>query len=128
MGLSHSATMDTIRQILDDDANTELSALHKIDIHQVAHAMKAAIRYSEETLVTYEDYQVLFLNQGKKKSTGLVSYLSLQGSRTYIVLLTRSIFHLHVLVPQTKIFRALFGTSLPSIVPSCSTSSRSVQM
>ncbi|GJJ70294.1 hypothetical protein EMPS_02643 [Entomortierella parvispora] len=65
MGLSHSATMETIRQILDDDANTALSALHKIDIHQVAHAMKAAIRYSEETLVTYEDYQALFLDQDK---------------------------------------------------------------
>ncbi|KAG0048351.1 hypothetical protein BGZ83_006676 [Gryganskiella cystojenkinii] len=68
MGLSHSVTMDTIRQILDDDASTELSALHQIDIHLVAHAMKSAIRYSEETLVTYEDYQALYLNQDRNFS------------------------------------------------------------
>ncbi|KAF8986264.1 hypothetical protein BGZ46_006886 [Entomortierella lignicola] len=64
MGLSPKIVMDTIRLILDDDASTELSALRQVDIHLVAHAMKWAIRYSEETLVTYADYQSLYLDQG----------------------------------------------------------------
>ncbi|KAF9940789.1 hypothetical protein BGZ67_006806 [Mortierella alpina] len=60
MGQSQRVITNTIRLILDDDASTELSALRQLDIHLVAHAMKWAIRYSEETLVTYEDYQVLY--------------------------------------------------------------------
>ncbi|KAF9973419.1 hypothetical protein BGZ73_003336 [Actinomortierella ambigua] len=55
----------TIRRILDDDAQTELSELNKLDIHLVAHVMKFAIRYSEETLVTYADYQTLYVDQGR---------------------------------------------------------------
>ncbi|KAF9355920.1 hypothetical protein BGX34_010182 [Mortierella sp. NVP85] len=65
MAQSQKVIMDTIRIILDDDANTELSPLRRIDIHLVAHAMKWAIRYSEEILVTYEDYQALYLNQDR---------------------------------------------------------------
>ncbi|KAG0363336.1 hypothetical protein BGZ54_008193 [Gamsiella multidivaricata] len=68
MGHSQKVVMDTIRLILDDEANTELSALRQVDIHLVAHAMKWAIRYSEETLVTYEDYQVLYLDQDRSFS------------------------------------------------------------
>jgi hypothetical protein len=64
MAQSQRVIIDTIRMILDDDASTELSPLHQIDIHLVAHAMKWAIRYSEEILVTYEDYQVLYIEQG----------------------------------------------------------------
>lgn len=64
MGQSQKVILNTIRMILDDDASTELSPLHRIDIHLVAHAMKWAIRYSEETLVTYDDYRVLYLDQG----------------------------------------------------------------
>jgi hypothetical protein len=67
MAQSQKVIMDTIRIILDDDASTELSPLRRIDIHLVAHAMKWAIRYSEEILVTYEDYQALYLNQGNDK-------------------------------------------------------------
>ncbi|KAF9956543.1 hypothetical protein BGZ72_002677, partial [Mortierella alpina] len=63
MGQNQKVVIDTIRMILDDDVSTELSPLHQVDIHLVAHAMKWAIRYSEETLVTYEDYQALYLNQ-----------------------------------------------------------------
>ncbi|KAF8939208.1 hypothetical protein BGZ58_010382 [Dissophora ornata] len=65
MGQSQKVIIDTIRMILDDDATTELSPLRQIDIHLVAHAMKWAIRYSEEILVTYEDYQVLYINQDR---------------------------------------------------------------
>ncbi|KAF9132062.1 hypothetical protein BGW39_000857 [Mortierella sp. 14UC] len=65
MGQSQKVILNTIRMILDDDANTELSPLHRIDIHLVAHAMKWAIRYSEETLVTYDDYRVLYLDQDR---------------------------------------------------------------
>ncbi|KAF9116098.1 hypothetical protein BGX27_004896 [Mortierella sp. AM989] len=68
MGHSNKVVMDTIRLILDDDANTELSALRQVDIHLVAHAMKWAIRYSEETLVTYADYQALYLDQDRSFS------------------------------------------------------------
>lgn len=56
--------MNTIRIILDDDASTELSPLRQIDIHLVAHSMKWAIRYSEEILVTHDDYRALYINQG----------------------------------------------------------------
>ncbi|KAF9904930.1 hypothetical protein EC991_002230 [Linnemannia zychae] len=63
MGQSQKVILNTIRMILDDDASTELSPLHRLDIHLVAHAMKWAIRYSEETLVTYDDYRVLYLDQ-----------------------------------------------------------------
>ncbi|KAG9324825.1 hypothetical protein KVV02_001570 [Mortierella alpina] len=65
MGQNQKVVIDTIRMILDDDVSTELSPLHQVDIHLVAHAMKWAIRYSEETLVTYEDYQALYLNQDR---------------------------------------------------------------
>ncbi|KAF9294995.1 hypothetical protein BGZ88_002971 [Linnemannia elongata] len=65
MGQSQKVILNTIRMILDDDASTELSPLHRIDIHLVAHAMKWAIRYSEETLVTYDDYRVLYLDQDR---------------------------------------------------------------
>ncbi|KAF9430448.1 hypothetical protein BGZ94_006796 [Podila epigama] len=68
MAQSQRVVLDTIRIILDDDANTELSALRQVDIHLVAHAMKWAIRYSEETLVTYADYQTLYLDQDKSFS------------------------------------------------------------
>ncbi|KAF9186138.1 hypothetical protein BGZ50_002631 [Haplosporangium sp. Z 11] len=68
MGQNQKVIMDTIRLILDDDASTELSVLRQVDIHLVAHAMKWAIRYSEETLVTYEDYQALYLNQDRSFS------------------------------------------------------------
>ncbi|KAF9952924.1 hypothetical protein BGZ72_005809 [Mortierella alpina] len=68
MGQSQRVITDTIRLILDDDASTELSALRQLDIHLVAHAMKWAIRYSEETLVTYDDYQVLYLQQDRSFS------------------------------------------------------------
>ncbi|KAF9581696.1 hypothetical protein BGW38_001192, partial [Lunasporangiospora selenospora] len=62
-GQSQKVIFDTIRLILDDDASTELSALRQVDIHLVAHAMKWAIRYSQETLVTHADYQALYLDQ-----------------------------------------------------------------
>lgn len=65
MAMSPRVIMNTIQLILDDDANSELSVLRQVDIHLVAHAMKCAIRYSEETLVTYADYQALYLDQGK---------------------------------------------------------------
>ncbi|KAF9331955.1 hypothetical protein BG006_005188 [Podila minutissima] len=68
MAQSQKVIMDTIRLILDDDAGTELSVLRQIDIHLIAHAMKWAIRYSEETLVTYGDYQALFLDQDRSFS------------------------------------------------------------
>ncbi|KAG0201110.1 hypothetical protein BGX28_006035 [Mortierella sp. GBA30] len=68
MGQSQKVIIDTIRMILDDDVSTELSPLQKVDIHLVAHAMKWAIRYSEETLVTYDDYQTLYLNQDRNFS------------------------------------------------------------
>ncbi|KAI1318431.1 hypothetical protein EDD11_006515 [Mortierella claussenii] len=68
MGHNQKVVMDTIRMILDDDANTELSALRQVDIHLVAHAMKWAIRSSEETLVTYADYQTLYLDQDRSFS------------------------------------------------------------
>ncbi|KAG0098108.1 hypothetical protein BGZ93_001142 [Podila epicladia] len=68
MAQSQKVIMDTIRLILDDDASTELSVLRQIDIHLIAHAMKWAIRYSEETLVTYGDYQALFLDQDRSFS------------------------------------------------------------
>ncbi|KAF9932107.1 hypothetical protein FBU30_008921 [Linnemannia zychae] len=68
MGQSQKVILNTIRMILDDDATTELSPLHRIDIHLVAHAMKWAIRYSEETLVTYDDYRVLYLDQERNFS------------------------------------------------------------
>ncbi|KAG0046491.1 hypothetical protein BGZ83_008343 [Gryganskiella cystojenkinii] len=65
---SQKSTVNALRLILDDEANTELSALRQVDIHLVAHAMKWAIRYSEETLVTYEDYQALYLDQDRSFS------------------------------------------------------------
>ncbi|KAG0084846.1 hypothetical protein BGZ93_010117 [Podila epicladia] len=65
MGQSKKVIMDTINMILDDDASTELSALHQIDIHLVAQAMKSAIRYSEQTLVTYADYESLYIEQDR---------------------------------------------------------------
>ncbi|KAG0345345.1 hypothetical protein BG004_003779 [Podila humilis] len=65
MGQSKKQIMDTIKMILDDDASTELSALHQIDIHLVVQAMKFAIRYSEQTLVTYADYEALYLEQDR---------------------------------------------------------------
>ncbi|KAI7822411.1 hypothetical protein BC939DRAFT_183563 [Gamsiella multidivaricata] len=65
MAQSQRVIIDTIRMILDDDASTELSPLHQIDIHLVAHAMKWAIRYSEEILVAYEDYQALYIEQDR---------------------------------------------------------------
>ncbi|KAG0372468.1 hypothetical protein BGX24_000205 [Mortierella sp. AD032] len=68
MGQSQKVILNTIRMILDDDANTELSPLHRIDIHLVAHAMKWAIRYSEDTLVTYDDYRVSYLDQDRNFS------------------------------------------------------------
>ncbi|KAG0338192.1 hypothetical protein BG004_007315 [Podila humilis] len=68
MGQSPKVTMDVIRLILDDDTNTELSPLRQVDIHLIAHAMKWAIRYSEETLVTYSDYQALFIEQDRSFS------------------------------------------------------------
>ncbi|KAG0301422.1 hypothetical protein BGZ98_008371 [Dissophora globulifera] len=73
MGQSQRVVIDTIRMILDDDATTELSSLHQIDIHLVAHAMKWAIRYSEQILVTYEDYQALYINQAHLNNMTLVS-------------------------------------------------------
>ncbi|KAF9108515.1 hypothetical protein BGX27_008321 [Mortierella sp. AM989] len=66
---SQEIVMETIRIILDDDAITELSPLHRLDIHLVAHAMKWAIRSSEEILVTYEDYQSLYINQDRNFSS-----------------------------------------------------------
>ncbi|KAF9436250.1 hypothetical protein BGZ76_004478 [Entomortierella beljakovae] len=54
--------------LLDDNASTELSGLRQVDIHLVAEAMKWAIRYSEETLVTYSDYQALYLDQERSFS------------------------------------------------------------
>ncbi|KAG0279093.1 hypothetical protein BGZ95_002279 [Linnemannia exigua] len=68
MGQSQKVILNTIRMILDDDASTELSPLHRLDIHLVAHAMKWAIRYSEETLVTYDDYRALYLDQERNFS------------------------------------------------------------
>ncbi|ORZ07315.1 hypothetical protein BCR41DRAFT_373745 [Lobosporangium transversale] len=68
MGYNQKVVMDTIRMILDDDASTELSPLHRVDIHLVAHAMKWAIRSSEETLVKYTDYQTLYLDQDRSFS------------------------------------------------------------
>ncbi|KAF9132737.1 hypothetical protein BGW39_011441 [Mortierella sp. 14UC] len=68
MAQSKEVVMDTIRLILDDDSNTQLSLLRQVDIHLVAHAMKWAIRYSEETLVTYADYQALYLDQDRSFS------------------------------------------------------------
>ncbi|KAG0257341.1 hypothetical protein BG011_004015 [Mortierella polycephala] len=68
MGQSQKIIMDTIRMILDDDASTELSPLKQIDIHLVAHAMKWAIRYSEDTLVTYDDFQSLYIDQERNFS------------------------------------------------------------
>ncbi|KAG0279751.1 hypothetical protein BGZ96_001821 [Linnemannia gamsii] len=65
MGQSQKLILNTIRMILDDDATTELSPLHRIDIHLVAHAMKWAIRYSEDTLVTLDDYRSLYLDQDR---------------------------------------------------------------
>ncbi|KAG0345738.1 hypothetical protein BG005_001132 [Podila minutissima] len=65
MGQSKKVIMDTINMILDDDASTELSVLHQIDIHLVAQAMKSAIRYSEQTLVTYADYESLYIEQDR---------------------------------------------------------------
>ncbi|KAG0342225.1 hypothetical protein BG000_006144 [Podila horticola] len=65
MGQSKKVIMDTINMILDDDASTALSALHQIDIHLVAQAMKFAIRYSEQTLVTYADYESLYIEQDR---------------------------------------------------------------
>lgn len=64
MGQSKKVIMDTINMILDDDASTELSALRQIDVHLIAQAMKFAIRYSEQTLVTYADYESLYIEQG----------------------------------------------------------------
>jgi hypothetical protein len=114
--------MDTIRQILDDDANTELSVLHQIDIHLVAHAMKAAIRYSEETLVTYEDYQVLFLNQSMKKPCLDLPLILLLVDHCSPALRT-------LLVPaQTATFQALFRIFQQSTALSYSISSLSVPM
>ncbi|KAF9096628.1 hypothetical protein BGX23_010804 [Mortierella sp. AD031] len=68
MAQSKEAVIDTLRLILDDDSNTQLSLLRQVDIHLVAHAMKWAIRYSEETLVTYADYQALYLDQDRSFS------------------------------------------------------------
>ncbi|KAF8942216.1 hypothetical protein BGZ47_006702 [Haplosporangium gracile] len=68
MAQSKEVVIDTIRLILDDDSNTQLSLLRQVDIHLVAHAMKWAIRYSEETLVTYADYQTLYLDQDRSFS------------------------------------------------------------
>ncbi|KAG9069082.1 hypothetical protein KI688_009975 [Linnemannia hyalina] len=68
MAQSKEVVIDTIRLILDDDSNTQLSLLRQVDIHLVAHAMKWAIRYSEETLVTYADYQALYLDQDRSFS------------------------------------------------------------
>ncbi|KAK3818314.1 MAG: hypothetical protein J3R72DRAFT_529331, partial [Linnemannia gamsii] len=68
MAQSNEVVIDTIRLILDDDSNTQLSLLRQVDIHLVAHAMKWAIRYSEETLVTYADYQALYLDQDRSFS------------------------------------------------------------
>ncbi|KAG0316948.1 hypothetical protein BGZ97_006119 [Linnemannia gamsii] len=68
MAQSKEVVMDTIRLILDDDSNTQLSLLRQVDIHLVAHAMKWAIRYSEEILVTYADYQTLYLDQDRSFS------------------------------------------------------------
>ncbi|KAF9937248.1 hypothetical protein BGZ65_001654, partial [Modicella reniformis] len=65
MGQSQKVIIDTIRIILDDDASTELSPLHQIDIHLVVDAMKWAIRYAEEILVSFEDYQTLYINQDR---------------------------------------------------------------
>ncbi|KAG0274697.1 hypothetical protein BGZ95_009552 [Linnemannia exigua] len=68
MAQSKEVVIDTLRLILDDDSNTQLSLLRQVDIHLVAHAMKWAIRYSEETLVTYADYQALYLDQDRSFS------------------------------------------------------------
>ncbi|KAF9903301.1 hypothetical protein EC991_003993 [Linnemannia zychae] len=68
MAHSKEVIVDTLRLILDDDSNTQLSLLRQVDIHLVAHAMKWAIRYSEETLVTYADYQALYLDQDRSFS------------------------------------------------------------
>lgn len=68
MAQSKEVVIDTIRLILDDDSDTQLSLLRQVDIHLVAHAMKWAIRYSEETLVTYADYQALYLDQDRSFS------------------------------------------------------------
>ncbi|KAF9357235.1 hypothetical protein BGX26_004036 [Mortierella sp. AD094] len=69
MAHSNEVVLQTIRIILDDEAITELSPLHQLDIHLVAHAMKWAIRHSEEILVTYEDYQNLYVNQDRNFSS-----------------------------------------------------------
>ncbi|KAG0006224.1 hypothetical protein BGZ79_006918 [Entomortierella chlamydospora] len=69
MAHSNEIILQTIRIILDDEATTELSPLHQLDIHLVAHAMKWAIRHSEEILVTYEDYQNLYVNQDRNFSS-----------------------------------------------------------
>lgn len=74
MGQSKKVIMDTINMILDDDASTELSVLHQIDIHLVAQAMKSAIRYSEQTLVTYADYESLYIEQGIHPAVRHVSF------------------------------------------------------
>ncbi|KAF9349022.1 hypothetical protein BGX34_002104 [Mortierella sp. NVP85] len=68
MGHNQKVVMDTIRLILDDDTETQLSPLHQVNIHLVADAMKWAIRYSEETLVTYDEYQTSYLNQDRSFS------------------------------------------------------------
>ncbi|KAF9929178.1 hypothetical protein FBU30_001791 [Linnemannia zychae] len=68
MAHSKEVIIDTLRLILDDDSSTQLSLLRQVDIHLVAHAMKWAIRYSEETLVTYADYQALYLDQDRSFS------------------------------------------------------------
>ncbi|KAI8351048.1 hypothetical protein B0O80DRAFT_121586 [Mortierella sp. GBAus27b] len=65
MAPNQKVIMNTIRTILDDDASTELSPLRQIDIHLVAHSMKWAIRYSEEILVTHDDYRALYINQDR---------------------------------------------------------------
>ncbi|KAG0220748.1 hypothetical protein BGX31_010630 [Mortierella sp. GBA43] len=68
MGHNQKMVMDTIRLILDDDTNTELSPLHQLNIHIIADAMKWAIRYSQETLVSYEDFQTYYVNQDRSFS------------------------------------------------------------
>jgi hypothetical protein len=91
MGHNQKMVMDTIRLILDDDTNTELSPLHQLNIHIVADAMKWAIRYSQETLVSYEDFQTYYVNQGKaivipcerESMAGCTAILSARGALTY---------------------------------------------
>ncbi|KAF9199496.1 hypothetical protein BGZ49_010369 [Haplosporangium sp. Z 27] len=61
--------MEAIRIILDDDTSTALSPLHQLDIHLVAHAMKWAVRNAEDTIVTYEDYLSLYVNQDRNFSS-----------------------------------------------------------